>query len=828
MRINSISALGLVVLAATSTVSCGGGSSSGSTEESALLRGVFIDSPVAGLSYETPTVSGVTDSDGVFNYREGEAVVFSIGQLALPLVVASEMVTPLDMAESEDVSDSSVANIARLLQSLDEDNDPSNGIVISEAVSESFAEPETYDVTDEAAVDAVVDKAFGNSRDAVSSVAAVSHFIDTLSANSNSEASLQQWQYLVPADSTFQGDTLYIDENSFSLTVDGENHTGNTTINRGVYQLRDGGQKWFVSVSNDDQTQLVCLAQSPKPVTDCNDNLYRVFVEETQAIEFNSELTPGAEPDTGAASENATDNIVEGEASVDTESDSEAVVEVGVEEQQGTQAGLPDQSKPELAGEGGTSPEVTLEELFPECASGTADDDGDGFGWQDHQSCLIQTSGTQDLATDTAAPGEVAGEVEVADVEEAPVVEETVAVIEEASVDSADESNVLPDVEAPDVEANADAEDNNTESVTPDKPGAEAEAPVSESVVEAPMGESVVEAPMSESVAGAPASESVTETLPGESGTQSVDTQEASQEQQETLVEEVSPSEEGPPETIVSQEPDAAGTDNLAPEQLPPLYLPSDITDLIILTGQSNAAALRTAFDASLDGGHERLFAYAEDGQWNVADLHQAWDASMPGNFSDSVDGQEPYNNLVFQIGKSIAEQSDRVVGIILVSAPGEGISHWDYNSYFYQKVQARVIAALEALPQKSSVDAVMWMQGETDWLFEGTADKDATGFSSTDSDFYRNYYPNKLSQFIANLRSEWWFGSQAKFICGETKKAELNPHLMALNNDSDALTGCAQASDLPVRTDDTFGNHFSAEALRILGGRIADIYLAD
>ena len=254
---------------------------------------------------------------------------------------------------------------------------------------------------------------------------------------------------------------------------------------------------------------------------------------------------------------------------------------------------------------------------------------------------------------------------------------------------------------------------------------------------------------------------------------------------------------------------------------------PSDITDIIVLTGQANAAGVETDYDAALDTGHENLFAYNEDGQWRPANLDQYWDASLPSNFASIADGREPFNNLVFQIGKSLTAQTDRVVGIILVTAPGAGISNWDYNSVFYRKIREKVNQALLALPQKNTIDAMIWMQGETDWLAEGSAGPFASGFASRDSDFYRNYYPTKLNHLIANLRSEWWYGHNARFICGETKKTDLNHHLMALNDDGDDRTSCAQASDLATRDSDPFQNHFSADSLRTLGGRIAELYLS-
>lgn len=249
------------------------------------------------------------------------------------------------------------------------------------------------------------------------------------------------------------------------------------------------------------------------------------------------------------------------------------------------------------------------------------------------------------------------------------------------------------------------------------------------------------------------------------------------------------------------------------------------ITDLIFLTGQSNAASLVTKFNPNLDAPDSRVFAYTEKG-WQIADLHQFWDEGIPGNFSADDPLREPYNNIIFQVGKALARSADRRVGIVMLTAPGEGISHWDHGGPFYHQLQNHAIAALNAVPHKSSFDALVWMQGETDWLMHGTADPDVADFESYQSDAYLNYYPHKLAGLIGALRSDPWFGESARFICTETIKADLNPHLMALNNDGDALTGCATASDLAARENDPHGNHFSAESLRVLGQRIADIYL--
>ncbi|MDR7088867.1 pectinesterase family protein [Cellvibrio fibrivorans] len=97
--------------------------------------GVLVDAFVAGIGYRTATQSGVTNAQGEFNYLPGETVTFFIGALEFPPVPAKAIVTPLDMARSLNPSSPVVLNIARLLQSLDTDGNPANGISISPAAA---------------------------------------------------------------------------------------------------------------------------------------------------------------------------------------------------------------------------------------------------------------------------------------------------------------------------------------------------------------------------------------------------------------------------------------------------------------------------------------------------------------------------------------------------------------------------------------------------------------------------------------------------------------------------------------------------------------------
>jgi hypothetical protein len=126
----------LVIGLCAGLVACGdsssSGESSGSQDQPAIQTGVFLDSPVINIEYRTETLKGTTNSLGEYEYVEGETVTFFIGNLELPPVPATGVVTPLNMANTQDTSDPTVVNIIRLLQTLDKDGIPGNGIEITE------------------------------------------------------------------------------------------------------------------------------------------------------------------------------------------------------------------------------------------------------------------------------------------------------------------------------------------------------------------------------------------------------------------------------------------------------------------------------------------------------------------------------------------------------------------------------------------------------------------------------------------------------------------------------------------------------------------------
>ncbi len=133
----------VLILSATLTA-CGGSSSSSSNDGDTpppdtpqTAQGIFLDSAVEGLGYTSGALSGFTDNAGTFEYEDGQSVTFTIGDIVIGTTNGADTLTPLELiATASDASNPAVINIARLLQTLDDDGDPDNGILILPSVRE--------------------------------------------------------------------------------------------------------------------------------------------------------------------------------------------------------------------------------------------------------------------------------------------------------------------------------------------------------------------------------------------------------------------------------------------------------------------------------------------------------------------------------------------------------------------------------------------------------------------------------------------------------------------------------------------------------------------
>jgi hypothetical protein len=90
-------------------------------ERFVIVKGGRMGDPaVAGLAYESGSVSGTTGENGEFNYVPGEAVQFSVGDINLgPPIPGKPDMSVSDLVPQGDKAGTAEVNIRRLLTSLD-------------------------------------------------------------------------------------------------------------------------------------------------------------------------------------------------------------------------------------------------------------------------------------------------------------------------------------------------------------------------------------------------------------------------------------------------------------------------------------------------------------------------------------------------------------------------------------------------------------------------------------------------------------------------------------------------------------------------------------
>ncbi|GAA1964280.1 CocE/NonD family hydrolase [Microbacterium deminutum] len=109
------------------------------TDETTDVSTGVIAGPIRGLKYETPSFAGLTNERGEFSYRQGETVVFLVGGVVLGSVDAAPRVNLAQLVNRADgkidrLGDPIVTNLARFVQTLDQDGDGENGVTIAPVV----------------------------------------------------------------------------------------------------------------------------------------------------------------------------------------------------------------------------------------------------------------------------------------------------------------------------------------------------------------------------------------------------------------------------------------------------------------------------------------------------------------------------------------------------------------------------------------------------------------------------------------------------------------------------------------------------------------------
>lgn len=149
--------LGSAVTASFLLVGCGGGGSSNTAATAATTSttGYVVDSAVENLDYDCVTDgvnNKVTGKDGAFTCQHMNQVRFRIGNLVLGEISSLPQdgyVLPQDIAgvTRDQITDAKVTAMAQLLQSLDSDDNLTNGITIPED-KKSLMPSETLSASD--------------------------------------------------------------------------------------------------------------------------------------------------------------------------------------------------------------------------------------------------------------------------------------------------------------------------------------------------------------------------------------------------------------------------------------------------------------------------------------------------------------------------------------------------------------------------------------------------------------------------------------------------------------------------------------------------------
>ncbi|WP_448247589.1 DM13 domain-containing protein [Thalassotalea agariperforans] len=181
--------LAAITLISLGLFACGGSGGSNSetptptpTPTPTTYTGIFVDSPVQGLKYQTATQAGTTNAMGEFIYQLGEKVTFSIGGITFPEVDVKAIITPLDIFQTENLEHSGVINMLRLLQTLDVDGNAENGIELSSLIH-TLAANLTIDFTSQTFEEQIAEFVIDNNAINISLISAqqaLAHFRETL------------------------------------------------------------------------------------------------------------------------------------------------------------------------------------------------------------------------------------------------------------------------------------------------------------------------------------------------------------------------------------------------------------------------------------------------------------------------------------------------------------------------------------------------------------------------------------------------------------------------------------------------------------------------
>ncbi len=182
----------------------------------AVMTGQFLDDVVEGLGYTCSSGrAGTTDADGLYTCDAGDEVSFSVGEHSIGTVPAqTHFITPYSFYPNDE---DAALRLARVLQSLDVDGDPENGIVIEAEIATLL--PSDLDLMDPSS-EAAIEAALGITL--VSREQAYAHLHESIAeASGDSEQNLYIPEADAGADQNTHTESTVTLDASLSTDVDG-------------------------------------------------------------------------------------------------------------------------------------------------------------------------------------------------------------------------------------------------------------------------------------------------------------------------------------------------------------------------------------------------------------------------------------------------------------------------------------------------------------------------------------------------------------------------------------------------------------------------------
>jgi surface protein len=237
------------------------------------IEGKFMDSDVEGIAYVTDSTSGYTDDNGKFLYNKDDKYIsFSVGKLVikekfdLSKLNADGIIFPSDILGTEtrgNTTNKNLVNLLRVLHSIDNDNDASNGILINDDIKSYLSQDMNIADVSIPKLESMIKEA---GKTLVNPSKARRHYIKTLKKN-KIEPELIPFITVWKTDSTDNTITIPVDSKyTYNYTVDwgdgnidksisdSKSHTYDT---EGEHTIKITGEFPHFQVKDKEQLQLV-------------------------------------------------------------------------------------------------------------------------------------------------------------------------------------------------------------------------------------------------------------------------------------------------------------------------------------------------------------------------------------------------------------------------------------------------------------------------------------------------------------------------------------------------------------------------------------------